>query len=141
MVSVCDQVKIYLSRAGLVQQEYEVHTKVQVRVAIDALDYEYNHDARTQSPRLTAARLQLAVGRRRLGPREQGEQRTRLSWLRTMRESTQSSSSRAGIGFVVEKKYHVKRLGTSLRGQTTRILSVGLNARAQGRAKCTRRGV
>ena len=29
---------------------------------------EYNHDARTQSPRLTAARLQLAVGRRGLRP-------------------------------------------------------------------------
>ena len=55
------------------------HTKVRarVRVAIDALDYECNHDARTQSPRLTAARLQLGVGRRGLGPREQGEQRTR----------------------------------------------------------------
>ena len=38
--------------------------------------YEYNHDARTQSPRPTAARLQLAVGRRGLGPREQGDQRT-----------------------------------------------------------------
>ena len=62
------------SRAGLIQQQYDVHTKV--RVANDALDYEYHHDARTQSPRLTAARLQLAVGRRGLGPREQGEQRT-----------------------------------------------------------------
>ena len=47
-------------RADLVQQQYEVHTKV--RVAIDALDHEYNHDARTQSPCLTAARLQLTVG-------------------------------------------------------------------------------
>ena len=37
---------------------------------------EYNHDARTQSPRITAARLQLAVGRRELGPKEQGDQRT-----------------------------------------------------------------
>ena len=36
---------------------------------------KYNHDARTQSPRLTATRLQLAVGRRGLGPGEQGEQR------------------------------------------------------------------
>ena len=43
----------------------------------------------------------------------------RLSWLRIiMREYTQSSSSRAGLGCFVEKKYHVKRLGTSLRGQT-----------------------
>ena len=39
---------------------------------------EYNHDARTQSPRLTAARLQLAVGRRGLVSDlpEQGDQRT-----------------------------------------------------------------
>ena len=45
---------------------------------------EYNHDARTQSPRLTAARLQLAVGRRGLGPREQGDQRTqRASFVAT----------------------------------------------------------
>ena len=55
----------------MIQQQYEVRTKA--RVAIDALGYEYNHDARTQSPRLTAARLQLAVGRRGLGPREQEE--------------------------------------------------------------------
>ena len=93
-----------------------------VRVAIDALDYEYNHDARTQSPRLTAVRLQLAVGRRGLGLREQGEKRTqRASFvaIRVMREYTQSSSSRAGLGCFVEEKYHVKRLGTSPRGQTT----------------------
>ena len=37
------------------QQQHEVHTEV--RVAIDALDHEYNHDARTQSPRLSAPRL------------------------------------------------------------------------------------
>ena len=43
--------------------------KTKARAAIDALDYEYNHDARTQSPRFTAARLQLAVGRCGLGPR------------------------------------------------------------------------
>ena len=63
------------------QQQYEVHTKVRVRVAIDALDYEYNHDTRTQSPRLTASRLQLAVGRRGLGPREQGELCTKHAYL------------------------------------------------------------
>ena len=45
---------------------------------------EYNHDARTQSPRLTATRLQLAAGRRWLGPREQGDQRTqRASFVAT----------------------------------------------------------
>ena len=78
MASVFNQVKIQLSRAGLLRQQYEVHTKVRVRirVAIDALDYEYNRDARTQSPRRTAARLQLAVGGRGFGPRVQGEQRT-----------------------------------------------------------------
>ena len=46
-------------------------------MAIDALDNEYNHDARTQSPRLSAAIPQLAVGRHGLGPRDQEEQRTR----------------------------------------------------------------
>ena len=54
---------------------YKVHTKV--RVAIDVFYCEYNHDARTQSPRLSAARLQLAVDRRGLGPREQRELRTK----------------------------------------------------------------
>ena len=45
---------------------------------------EYNHDAPTQSPRLTAARIELAVGRRGLGRREQGEQRTqRASFVAT----------------------------------------------------------
>ena len=64
------------------QQQYEVNTKV--RVAVDALDYEYNHDARTQSPRLSATRLQLAVCRRGLGPREQEEQRAqRVSCVAT----------------------------------------------------------
>ena len=71
MASIFNQLQIKLSRAGLVQQQYEIHTEV--RVAIDALDYEYNHDARTQSPRLSAARLQLAVGRRALGPGDQEE--------------------------------------------------------------------
>ena len=91
-----------------------------VRAGIDALDYEYNHDERTQSPRLTAARLQLAVGRRGLGPREQ-EQRIQHSYfvaIRIMRGYTQGSSSRAGLGCFVQKKSHVRRLDTSLRGQT-----------------------
>ena len=67
MASVFDQVKLLLSRAGPVQHRHEVHTNV--RVLIDVLDFEYNHDARTQSPRFTAARLQLDVGRRGLGPK------------------------------------------------------------------------
>ena len=66
----------------MVQQQYEVQTEV--RVAIDALDNEYHDDARTQSPRLSAARLQLSVGRRGLGPRDQEEQRTqRASFVAT----------------------------------------------------------
>ena len=80
-------------------QKYEYDTQ--------KYDYEYNHDARTQSPRLTAARLQLAVGRRGLGPREQGEQCTQHASfvVRIMREYTQSScSSGAALGCFVEKK-------------------------------------
>ena len=42
-----------VTEQSLVQQQYEVHTHV--RVTIDALDYEYNHDARTQSLRLSTA--------------------------------------------------------------------------------------
>ena len=70
------------TQQSLVQQQYEVHADV--RVAIGALDYECMHDARTQSLRLSAARLQLAVGRRGLGPRDQEEQRTqRASFVPT----------------------------------------------------------
>ena len=57
-VSVINQVQIILSRAWYTQQGYEVHTAV--RVAIDALHYEHNHDARTQSPRLSADIRQLS---------------------------------------------------------------------------------
>ena len=115
---VFNQVKIQLSRAGLVQQQYEVHTKA--RAAIDAVDYEYSHDARTQSPRPTAARRQLAAGRRELGPREQGEQRTqRVFHGYASCESTHRAvARRAGLGCFLEPKYHVTRLSTSLRGQT-----------------------
>ena len=52
------------------------NVQIKVRVAIDALDYQYSLDARTQSPRLSAAGLQVAVGRRGLGPREREEQST-----------------------------------------------------------------
>ena len=77
MASVFNQVKLELSRAGLVQQ-YQYELRATVRIAINAFNYEnaINNDARTQSPRLTAARLQLAVGRCGLGPRDQGERRT-----------------------------------------------------------------
>ena len=100
-----------------------------VRVATDALDYAYNHDARTQSPRLSAARLQLAVCRLGHGPREQEEQRTlRASFvaryiLRSISyESThRAAAHRAGLRCFVEKnttRSSLKRFGTSLRGQT-----------------------
>ena len=87
-----------MSRASLVQQQYKVHTKVRVRVAIDALDYEYNHDVRARWPRLTAGRLQLAAGRRGLGPREQGEQRTqRASFVATGYVSCESTHRAAAL--------------------------------------------
>ena len=83
------------------QQQYEVNTKV--RVAVDALDYEYNHDARTQSPRLSATRLQLAVVR---GPRDQEEQRTqRASFVATYRKRVHTAaavSHRAGLECMVK---------------------------------------
>ena len=65
-------------------------------------------------------RTQLAVGRRGVGPREQEQQRTqRASFVAPLYESTHKTAGhRAGIGCLVEKKYHVKRVGTSLRGQT-----------------------
>ena len=42
-----------VTEESLEQQQCEVHTDV--RVTIDALNYEYNRDAKTQSPRLCAA--------------------------------------------------------------------------------------
>ena len=51
----------------------------------------------------------------------------RLLWLRIIREYTTAAAAavaavvghrRGGLGCLVEKKYHVKRLGTALRGQT-----------------------
>ena len=92
-----------------------------VRGAIDALDYKYSHDARTQLPRLTAAKLQLGVGRRGLGRREHEEQCTqRASFVATYhaRVHTEQQLIVLGSGALLKKKYHVKRLGTSLRGQT-----------------------
>ena len=82
---------------------------------------EYNHDARTQSPRLTEARLQLAVGRFGLGPREQGDQRTqRVFRAYVSCENTHRAAAAPVLGSdaLFKKKYHVKRLGTSLRDQT-----------------------
>ena len=108
MASVFNQVNIWLSRAGLVQPQYEVHARV--RVAIDVLDYEYNHYARTQSPHLSAARLPLAVRRSGLGSREPEEHhparvfRGYVSYESTHRAAA-SSSSRAGLGCLVEKMW------------------------------------
>ena len=85
------------------------------------MDCEYDHDARTQSPRLSAARLQLAVGRRGLGPRDHGGQRTqRASFVATYNAAAAAVvGHRAGLDSDAWlKKTHVKRLGTSLRGHT-----------------------
>ena len=74
----------------MVQQQNEVHAEV--RVAIEALDYEYNHNARTQSPRLSAARLWLAAGvdaGSGLETKKGSAPSARLSWLRIIRECTQ----------------------------------------------------
>ena len=85
---------------------------------------------RERSRRLSAAKLQLAVGRRGLGPRGQEEQRTqRASFVamyhtrvHTAAAAATATGHRAGLGCMVLQKYHVKRHGTSLRGQT-RVVS------------------
>ena len=87
-------------------QQYELHTDV--RLAIDALDRKNNHDARTQSPRLSSARLQLAVGRRGLGPRDQEEQRTHRASFGgyvsfESAQQQQSVNPRAGLGCLSEE--------------------------------------
>ena len=93
-----------LSEQTLVQQQYDDEIHTEVRVEIDALDCKYNHDARTQSPRLSAARLQLAVG---LGPRDQEEQCTQhasfVATYRTRVHTTAAVRHPAGLGCVVER--------------------------------------
>ena len=81
-----------MDRAWETQQQYEVHTGV-VRVAIDVLNYEYNHDARRQSPRLSADRLQLSgdVGLD-LETKKSSAPNARLSWLLITREYAAGSS-------------------------------------------------
>ena len=49
----------YRVNTGYIQGTYRVNTAV-VRIAIGTLDYEYNHDKQTQSPRLSAYRRQLS---------------------------------------------------------------------------------
>ena len=88
------------------QQQYELHTDV--RLAIDALGRENNHDARTQSPRLSPARLQLTVGRRGVGPRDQEEQRTHRASFGgyasfESEQQQQPVSARAGLGCLIEE--------------------------------------
>ena len=59
---------------------------------------------KTQSPRLSAARLQLAVGRRGLGPRDQEQQRTQcVSFVATYHTrvhtvAAAAAGHRAGVG-------------------------------------------
>ena len=71
------------------------------------MDYEYNHDARTQSPRLSTGRLQLAVGQRGLGHADQEEQRTQrascVATHRTRVHTATSGSHRDGLGYLIEK--------------------------------------
>ena len=67
----------------------------------------FNHDARTQSPSLPAARLELAAGRRELGPRDRDEQRNqRASFVATYHTRAHTAaavSHRAELGCLVEK--------------------------------------
>ena len=42
----------------------------------------------------------------------------RLSWLRIMQSTHRAAAHHAGLGCFDEKKYHLKRRGTSLRCQT-----------------------
>ena len=72
-----------------------------------------HNDARTQSPRLSTARLPLAVGRRGLGPRDQEERRTqRASFVATYHTRVRTAAAAAaaaevgqsaGLGCLVEK--------------------------------------
>ena len=79
---------------NLVRQQYEIHTEL--RVAVDALVDEYNHDARTQSTHFSVASLQSAVGGRGLGSTDLEEQCTqRTSFVATCYTSAHSSSSRS----------------------------------------------
>ena len=78
-----------LSRARQVQQQYEEYTKV--RVAIDELDYEYNHDARAQSACFSADKSTASC-------------RSTRAWTREEEESTHSDAAhRAGLVRLVEK--------------------------------------
>ena len=89
-----------------------IHTNV--RETIDALDYEDNHDARTQSPRLSAARLlSLAVGGRRRGSSGQEEQRTqRASFEATShtRHTQQQQHQHQYVGYRGESDAWVKKI-------------------------------
>ena len=119
-----------------------------VRVPIDALNYEYNHGARTQSLRFFADRL---VGRRGLEPRDQKEQRTQGAsfvatyhtrvrsqrqsscWARMPREAPGQIFSRpdcheqSAQARVLESGAERHALGVSLRGaRHSTIVDVGL---------------
>ena len=72
--------------------------------------------------------------------KESSSSSARLSWLRIVsRESTHSSSSRARLGCFVEQKI-LREAPRHVSSRPDQSLNVGLDARAQGRAKSTRRG-
>ena len=104
----------------LQQQQYEVHTDV--RVAIDALEKEYNHDARTQSPRLSAARS-VEAGSDLETKRNSAPSSPFVTYVSYDSTHIHSSSKQQQQQQVIVlgsdawlKKCHVKRLGTSLPG-------------------------
>ena len=86
------------------------------------LENEYNHDARAQSPHLSADRLQLpSDAGSDLETKKSSAPSAGLSWLRIIREYTQQQQQQSVIVLGSDawlEKNHVKRLGTSLRCQT-----------------------
>ena len=113
---------------------------------INALEYEYNHDAQTQSPRLSATNIQLDVGRRGLGPinRDQEERRTQRASFVAMyhtreHKAAAAAGHRAGLGCLIENNTTWSAAACLFVARLESV-NAGLDARVQGRAKYTRRG-
>ena len=80
-----------------------VEIQAVVRVANDVLDYEYNHDARTQSSRISADRLHVSGNAgSNLETKKSSALDARLSWLPIIRTFTHSSKQH-WVGCLVEK--------------------------------------
>ena len=82
---------------SLAQQQFQVNADV--RVTIDALVFEYNHDARTQSPSLSTVRLfGLAVDGPDLATKKRSAPIQRLTPIRlSVVETPQQQQQLAGL--------------------------------------------